>query len=56
VFPSTKMNGKVYFDGGVIYSADFSTAIQRCRELVDNDSKITVDIIVTHPHKKSKYS
>jgi predicted acylesterase/phospholipase RssA len=27
VFPSTKMNGKVYFDGGVIWTADFSSGI-----------------------------
>jgi len=55
VFPTTLWKGKVYYDGGVIWTADLSSGVQRCRELVDSDSKITVDIMITHPYKKSRF-
>lgn len=55
VFPSTKWKGKVFFDGGVIYSADLYSGVLKCRTLVDDDSKITVDIMQTHLPKKSKF-
>jgi hypothetical protein len=41
-------------DGGSVYGVDIFTAVQRCREEVDDDSKINVDIIICQemPHLK----
>lgn len=35
----------VLMDGGVAYNVNMNDAIRRCREVVDSDSKITIDII-----------
>jgi hypothetical protein len=32
-------------DGGTVYNTNLVSAIQRCREQVDDDSEITMDII-----------
>ena len=32
-------------DGGTAYMFDIAGAINRCQEIVDDDSKITVDVI-----------
>ena len=32
-------------DGGGLYNQDLVAAIHRCREMVDNDTKITIDVI-----------
>jgi hypothetical protein len=32
-------------DGGTVWNTNLFSAIQRCREQVDNDSQITVDIL-----------
>lgn len=37
-------------DGGTAYGLDLVSAIRRCRELVDDDSKITVDAILKGSH------
>ena len=40
-------NGRtvVGIDGGSVWNLNLATAIQRCQEIVDDDSKITLDII-----------
>ena len=55
VFPATKWGNSVFIDGGVVYSADLSSGVQRCREIVDDDSNITVDIVITHARKKDRF-
>ena len=45
VFPPVVYKDKLLMDGGVAWSLDISSAIARCREIVDSDSKIVLDII-----------
>lgn len=41
-------------DGGVLWGADLASAVERCREVVDSDSKISVDVLITHTGKMEK--
>ena len=59
VFPSqpweiegAKMVG---IDGGTAWGTNLVSVVQRCRELVDSDSKITVDIVVCDSHQISQW-
>jgi hypothetical protein len=45
IFPSIDIGEKILIDGGTAWNLDVASAIGRCRELVDDDSKIVVDII-----------
>jgi hypothetical protein len=49
VFPNTKwedLNPRVVaMDGGSVWNTNLVSAVQRCREKVDDDSKITIDIV-----------
>ena len=50
VFPPHKyFSGKVHVDGGTAYGVDVVSAVGRCREIVDDDSKIVLDVILCHP-------
>lgn len=47
IFPAQKWDdGTVAMDGGVIWGINIATAINRCKEIVDDDSQIIVDIIM----------
>jgi hypothetical protein len=48
IFPNIQWPeyGYVNMDGGVAYGVNLVSAVQRCRETVKDDSKITIDIIV----------
>ena len=48
VFPTIQFpeRNMVMIDGGAAYVVDIFTAIQRCRELVDDDSQINIDVLV----------
>lgn len=48
VFPHQvwKDEGYVCMDGGTVYNTNLVSAVQRCREMVDDDSEITIDIII----------
>jgi hypothetical protein len=37
-------------DGGVVWNLNLASAVQRCREIVDDDSQITVDVVVCAAH------
>ncbi|KAL4506702.1 hypothetical protein ABPG72_000273 [Tetrahymena utriculariae] len=45
-FPYQIFKGNTYFDGGVIRTTDVYGAIERCKELVDDVSQITIDVIL----------
>ena len=47
-FPPTKLNGRLLIDGMTAWNTNAQEAIDRCREMVDDDSQITVDIIICH--------
>jgi len=54
VFPSqewTTPNKYFAIDGGSVWNLNLVSAVQRCREIVDDDSKITIDIITVHGGK-----
>ena len=42
-------------DGGVAWGVDLASAIQRCQEVVDDDSKITVDAVMCDTKKMPAY-
>lgn len=44
-------------DGGTVWNTNLVSAVQRCREKVDDDSKITIDIVVCFGYSiDGKYS
>ena len=45
VFPPIKIGDQIMIDGGVAWNLDVSSAIEKCRTLVDSDAKIVLDII-----------
>jgi hypothetical protein len=47
LFPYQIFEGRSLFSGSVSFSLDLSSAIQRCRTLVQNDADIVVDTILT---------
>ena len=49
IFPNNQWpDGRVEMDGGMVYNVNLVSAVERCKEIVgDDESKITVDIIVT---------
>lgn len=59
VFPQVKWQKEDYFmgDGGAMHTFNLVSAIQRCREVVDDDSKISLDVILTlhQPEQIAKY-
>lgn len=55
VFPDQKWaDGSVDMDGGSVWNLNLVTAVKRCREIVDNDSQINIDIVSVHSGKKLK--
>lgn len=53
VFPNQEWPTHYFaMDGGSVWNLNLVSAVQRCREIVDDDSKITIDIIVCGATKK----
>jgi len=47
VFPNEKWSdGSVVMDGGAVWNLNLVSAVQRCREQVDDDSQIYLDIVI----------
>ena len=46
LFPYIEIDGGTYIDGGVLLGLDVDGAIERCREIVNNDADIIVDILL----------
>lgn len=46
LFPYVEFQGQTYIDGGSVLNLDVGGAIERCREIVDNDADIIVDVIL----------
>lgn len=53
IFPSQVWENRhvIAIDGGSVWNTNLVSAVQRCREIVDDDSKITIDIIVCGSNK-----
>ncbi len=45
VFPHQLIDNMTLMDGGTVWNINMVSAIERCREQVDDDSQITVDVI-----------
>lgn len=45
VFPHQLIDNMTLMDGGTVWNMNMVSAIERCREQVDDDSQITVDVI-----------
>ena len=45
VFPHRVFKNHTLMDGGTVWNLNLVSAIQRCREMVDDDSKIVIDVI-----------
>ena len=46
VFPPTHFRDSYFMDGGTVWDVNISSAINGCLDLVDDQSKITVDILI----------
>ena len=46
LFLPTKFEGGVYVDGGTAMGLDAMSAVEKCLTLVDDESKITMDIML----------
>jgi hypothetical protein len=55
IFPYVEFEDKVLIDGGSVWNLDIVSAVERCRELVDDDSKIFVDVIDVERNLKAPY-
>jgi hypothetical protein len=49
VFPTTHINGTTYSDGGDTINLDLFSAIERCEEVVADDSDIVIDMVILQP-------
>ena len=56
IFNSVDIDGTSYIDGGIRKNADLQSAIDRCLEIVDNESQITLDVILLNPPTESDFS
>ena len=46
VFPPHHYIDKVFMDGGTVWNINIDSAIQRCLEIVDDESQITLDVVI----------
>lgn len=46
VFPNQHIDGRILMDGGTIWNVNLEAAIQRCREIVDRDEDIILDVAI----------
>ena len=49
-------DGVVCMDGGTVWNTNLGSAIQRCQEIVDDDSQITIDVIVCQDYEISVWN
>ena len=46
VFPNQHIEGRVLMDGGTVWNTNLESAVERCREIVDRDEDIIMDVII----------
>ena len=54
VFPNQKWGGHVAMDGGTVFNLNMVSAVHRCREIVDDDSMINIDILMCSAGKEAQ--
>jgi predicted patatin/cPLA2 family phospholipase len=51
VFPPQHLEDHLLMDGGTVWNTNLISAVEKCMELVDDESKITLDIAVCSSHE-----
>ena len=51
VFPNRHIEGRILMDGGTVWNSNLESAIERCREIVDRDEDIIMDVIICDDSK-----
>lgn len=46
IFPNQHIDGRILMDGGTVWNSNLESAINRCREIVDKDEDIIMDVII----------
>ena len=46
IFPPQQMNGYVFMDGGTVWDVNLTSAVEQCKEIVEDYSDIIVDIAI----------
>lgn len=46
VFPPNHWKGQVFMDGGTVYNVNMEAAVRQCMEIVDDESKIIIDVYI----------
>jgi predicted patatin/cPLA2 family phospholipase len=46
VFPHQLIQGRTMMDGGTVWNTNLASAVDRCREIVDRDEDIIMDVII----------
>jgi len=46
-FPPQEIDGRYYMDGGTMWNTNIVTAIDRCMEMVGDQKKIVLDVIIS---------
>lgn len=58
VFPPQHLNGHLFMDGGTVWNANLSSAVQQCLEVVDDVADIIVDVAICgynpQPHAEAQ--
>ncbi len=52
VFEPTKYFGKTLIDGGSVWGTNMQSAIDRCKEIVEDDTQIIMDVITCKQDKR----
>jgi predicted patatin/cPLA2 family phospholipase len=47
LFEPTVFNGTIYIDGGTAWNLNLKDAVDRCLEVVPDESRIILDVIIT---------
>ena len=48
LFPTVTFEGRTLTDGGVFMNLDVPAAVDRCMEIANSHSEITIDIVMTN--------
>ena len=46
VFPNQHIDGRILMDGGTVWNSNLEGAVERCREIVNRDEDIIMDVII----------
>ena len=55
IFPPQHFQGKILMDGMTGWNTNVEDAIQRCREITTDESKITIDVLTCGYHEVTEF-